>query len=78
MPDVISGVIIAPRNLRYYCLAMAKIDKNPETNKEKRKKITQNLQNRRYFSDFITDLHLLEQNFVILQIWNDSADSKNN
>ena len=39
MPDVISGVIIAPRNLRYYCLAMAKIDKNPETSKKKGKKL---------------------------------------
>ena len=48
-------------------LAMAKVRRKNETNKEKRKKVTQNSKNRRYFSDFITEKALSGQNFVILQ-----------
>lgn len=40
---------------------------NPETCKEIRKKDTQNRKNRCYSRDFITDLHISEQIFVILQ-----------
>lgn len=36
-------------------------------NEEKHKKVTQNSKIRQYFSDFITEKALSEQNFVILQ-----------
>ena len=56
-----SDVFHRPLNvivLSYF--AMAKVRKNPETNKEKRKKVTQNSKNRRYLALFYAEKQISE------------------